>query len=117
MAVIELVRFRVNDGVDEDAFRALNDRFQREVVPTLPGLERREATRAEGGEWLLVLRYADMASAERGPQAWIAMHKPRQQMRAERNLKRGEWVSGSHAILQANFKNSAVTKVARKKGM
>jgi len=69
MAVIELVRFRVNDGVDEDAFRALNDRFQREVVPTLPGLERREATRAEGGEWLLVLRYADMASAERGPQA------------------------------------------------
>lgn len=69
MAVIELVRFRVNDGVDEREFRALNERFQRDVVPTLPGLERREATLAEDGEWMLVLRYADMASAQRGPQA------------------------------------------------
>ncbi|MEO5963983.1 MAG: hypothetical protein ABIR11_00855 [Candidatus Limnocylindrales bacterium] len=55
--------------MDDDAFRALNERFQREVVPTLPGLERREATRAEVGEWVLVLRYGDMESAQRGPQA------------------------------------------------
>lgn len=69
MAVIEIVRFRLKDGADEGEFRALNERFQREVVPTLPGLERREATRSGDGEWILVLRYADMASAERGPEA------------------------------------------------
>ena len=69
MAVIELVRFRVKDGADEAAFRALNERFQREIVPTLVGLERREAAVSDDGEWLLVLRYADMDSARRGPEA------------------------------------------------
>ena len=39
------------------------------VVPTLPGLERREASRADDGEWILVLRYRDMETAERGPAA------------------------------------------------
>ena len=65
MAVIQIVRFRVNDGVDDAAFRAINERFQREVAPTLPGLVRREATVAEDGEWVLVLRYTDMESAHK----------------------------------------------------
>jgi hypothetical protein len=65
MAVIQIVKFRVNDGVDDAAFRALNERLQREVVPTLPGLVRREATISEDGEWLLVLRYTDMESAHK----------------------------------------------------
>jgi len=69
MAVIEIVKFRLRDGADDSEFRALNERFQREVVPTLPGLERREATRSEDGEWVLVLRYRDMETAARGPQA------------------------------------------------
>ena len=68
MAVIELVRFRTKAGTDEAAFAALNERFQREVAPQLPGLERREAARGADGEWLLVLRYKDMESAQRGPQ-------------------------------------------------
>ncbi len=63
MAVIQLVRFRLAAGVEEDQFHALNERFQREVAPKLPGLERREATRAADGEWVLVLRYADLDSA------------------------------------------------------
>jgi hypothetical protein len=58
-----IVRFRLNDGMDEDAFRAVNERFQREVAPTLPGLTRREATRAPDGEWVLVLRYTDVETA------------------------------------------------------
>ncbi|MCI0549611.1 MAG: hypothetical protein L0287_01510, partial [Anaerolineae bacterium] len=65
MAVIQIVKFSVNDGVDDAAFRALNERFQREVAPALPGLERREATVSEDGEWLLVLRYTDMESAHK----------------------------------------------------
>lgn len=57
MAVIEIVRFRLKDSADEDEFRTLNERFQQEVVPTLAGLERREASRAVDGEWILVPRY------------------------------------------------------------
>ena len=63
MAVIQIVRFRLNDGMDEGAFRVVNERFQREVAPTLPGLTRREATRAPDGEWVLVLRYTDVETA------------------------------------------------------
>ena len=68
MAVIQIVRFRPNTGVDAAAFHALNERFQRDVVPKLPGLVRREATVSGDGEWLLVLRYTDMDSARKaGP--------------------------------------------------
>jgi len=69
MAVIQIVRFRLNDGVAEPAFRALNERFQREVAPTLPGLVRREATRSADGDWVLVLRYADEETAHRAGRA------------------------------------------------
>lgn len=65
MPTIQIVRFHLNAGVEEAAFRALNERFQREVAPTLPGLVRREATLGAGGEWLLVLRYSDLDSAHR----------------------------------------------------
>ena len=44
MSVIQIVRFRISDGVDNTSFRALNERFQREIAPKLPGLVRREAT-------------------------------------------------------------------------
>jgi hypothetical protein len=69
MAVLQLVRFRQRHDVADEDMMAVNERFQREVTPTLPGLQRREATRSDDGEWLLVLRYADMDSATRGPQA------------------------------------------------
>ena len=68
MAVIEIVKFHTKAGTDEAAFAALNERFQREIAPQLPGLERREAAKGADGEWLLVLRYRDMESAKRGPQ-------------------------------------------------
>ena len=65
MAVIEIVRFRPTSGVTEAELAEVNERFQREVAPVLPGLERREATRTEDGEWVLVLRYRDAESAAR----------------------------------------------------
>jgi hypothetical protein len=68
MAAIEIVRFRTEEETDEHVFAERNERFQREVVPLIPGLVRRAATRAANGEWMLVLRYADMESATRGPQ-------------------------------------------------
>ncbi len=66
MAVLQIVRFRTNPGVEVAEMEALNERFQREVVPTLPGLERREACRTDDGEWVLVLRYPDMDHAKGG---------------------------------------------------
>lgn len=66
MNVIQIVKFKLNDGMNESEFKAINERFQREVVPTLPGLLRREATVSEDGEWLLVLRYDTMENARGG---------------------------------------------------
>jgi len=66
MTVLQIVRFRAKPDVTEEEMLAINDRFQREVAPTLPGLQRREATRTEDGEWVLVLRYADMDHAAGG---------------------------------------------------
>lgn len=65
MATIQIVKFRLAAGTNPDAFRALNERFQREVAPTLPGLERREASVGPDGEWVLVLRYADIEQAKK----------------------------------------------------
>jgi hypothetical protein len=69
MAVLQIVRFHLNDGVDQAEFRQLNERFQREVAPQLPGLKRREATVGPDGEWMLVLRYGDMESAQNAGRA------------------------------------------------
>ena len=65
MATLQIVRFKVKDGMNDSDFRALNERFQREVAPTLPGLLRREAAVGSDGVWTLVLRYADMESAHK----------------------------------------------------
>lgn len=66
MAVLQIVRFRAKPEVTDQEMLAINERFQNEVAPTLPGLERREATRNEDGDWVLVLRYADMDHAAGG---------------------------------------------------
>lgn len=67
MAVLQIVRFRTRPEVPEEEMLEINDRFQREVAPGLPGLERREATLSDDGQWLLVLRYSSMDDAMAGP--------------------------------------------------
>ena len=67
MAVLQIVRFRANPEVSQREMLAINERFQREVAPTLPGLERREACLTQDGEWVLVLRYQDLDHAKAGP--------------------------------------------------
>ena len=66
MAVLQIVRFRAKPEVSDAEMLQVNERFQREVAPSLPGLERREATRTDSGDWVLVLRYADMDHAAGG---------------------------------------------------
>ena len=67
MAALQIVRFRTNADVAEADIVAINERFQREIAPALPGLQRREATRTADGGWVLVLRYADMDAATAPP--------------------------------------------------
>ena len=66
MAVLQIVRFRAKPEVSDEEMLQVNERFQREVAPSLPGLERREAPRPDSGDWVLVLRYADMDHAAGG---------------------------------------------------
>lgn len=67
MAVLQIVKFRASADADPAAFQVMNERFQREIAPILPDLERREAAVDAEGNWTLVLRYSDMESATRPP--------------------------------------------------
>jgi hypothetical protein len=53
MGVVEVTRFRLADGVDDDTFLALDRRIQTELVPNRPGFLRRTTAR-RGGEWVVV---------------------------------------------------------------
>lgn len=66
-AAIQIVRFRPKADVTKGEFVAMNERFQREIVPVLPGLERREAAMTDDGEWILLLRYSSMELATAPP--------------------------------------------------
>jgi len=67
MSALQIVRFRTKSDVADPDVVAINERFQREIAPVLPGLERREAARTADGEWVLVLRYVDMETATAPP--------------------------------------------------
>jgi len=67
MAALQIVRFRTNPDVADPDAAEINERFQREIAPILPGLERREAARTADGGWVLVLRYVDMEAATAPP--------------------------------------------------
>ncbi len=66
-AAIQIVRFHTKPEVPPDDMAAMNGRFQREVAPKLPGLQRREACVTDDGEWVLVLRYSSMELATAPP--------------------------------------------------
>jgi hypothetical protein len=67
MGVVEVIRFRLADEVDDDAFLALDRRLQTELVPNRPGFLRRTTAR-RGAEWVVVTLWwseDDAASFER----------------------------------------------------
>ena len=66
-AVLQFVRLTPKADVDPAEFMAVNERFQREIAPILPDLERREAAVDADGVWTLVLRYSSMEAATRPP--------------------------------------------------
>jgi hypothetical protein len=64
VATLHIVRFKLLPTAAEKDFLATNQEFQAQAKAILPGLERREAVRGADGEWALLLRYRDPASAQ-----------------------------------------------------
>lgn len=69
MAVLQIVKFNLKSSDSLEAFIALNQRFQDEVAPHIPGLERRESSISGDGKATLFIKYRDMESATAGPKA------------------------------------------------
>jgi hypothetical protein len=53
MGVVEVTRFHLAQGVDDETFLALDHRIQTELVPNRPGFLRRTTAR-RGGAWVVV---------------------------------------------------------------
>ncbi len=62
MPVLEMVLYRVQPGVTDDAVLAISDEIQR-WLEQQPGYLRRELFMAESGEWLDIVYWATMADA------------------------------------------------------
>jgi heme-degrading monooxygenase HmoA len=60
--VIDVRTFRLAAGVGEDAFLAVDRRWQTELVPHCDGFLRRTTAR-RGGEWVVVTLWATEADA------------------------------------------------------
>ncbi len=57
MSIVEIMTFRLAEGVTDDAFLALDRRIQTELVPNQPGFMRRTTAR-HGDEWVVVTLWA-----------------------------------------------------------
>lgn len=68
-AVLEIVRFRLRDGVTDTDFLTAADRFSREVSPSVPGLERRELLSTGEHSYSLHARFTSREHFEAAPAA------------------------------------------------
>jgi len=64
MAIIEIVRFKLAVGVDEQTFLRENEQVEREYIPKQPGFISREAARGDDGEWLVVVHWQTEQDAD-----------------------------------------------------
>ena len=62
MSIVEIMTFRLAEGVTDDAFLSLDRRIQTELVPNQPGFLRRTTAR-HGEDWLVVTLWASDADA------------------------------------------------------
>jgi hypothetical protein len=64
--VFELTTFRLAPGVDEGAFRRVDERVQVEIAYHQPGFVRRSLGRHPDGRWLIVHVWAGREQADAG---------------------------------------------------
>jgi heme-degrading monooxygenase HmoA len=62
--MIEIVTFRLREGVDPDAFRTFDERLQTEFFYQQPGLERRTTARSADGTYACITHWGSEADAE-----------------------------------------------------
>lgn len=70
MAVIEIMRFRLLDEDDGQAFETADRRLQTEFAYRQPGMLRRTVGRSSGGEWIVVDLWQTGEDADRAGLAW-----------------------------------------------
>jgi hypothetical protein len=68
--VLEIMRFRLKEGVDEAEFRVADARLQTEFAYHQPGLRRRTAARSAEGEWLVIDLWRSAADADACLELW-----------------------------------------------
>lgn len=73
MAVIETMTFRLNAGVDDAAFLAVDKRLQSDFAYQQPGLLRRTTARrraADIDEWIVIDLWRSAGDADAGAARW-----------------------------------------------
>ncbi len=70
MAVIEIMRFRLLDDVDSQAFEAADRRLQTGFAYRQAGMLRRTVARAPEGEWIVIDLWHTGEDADRAALAW-----------------------------------------------
>jgi hypothetical protein len=68
--VIEIMRFRLKEGVDESDFQRADARLQVEFAYQQPGLQRRTTARSEDGEWLVIDLWRSPADSDACLERW-----------------------------------------------
>jgi hypothetical protein len=68
--VIEIMRFRLGPGTDEDTFLAADRRLQEDFASQQPGLLRRTTARGEGGDWIVIDVWRSPADADACDRRW-----------------------------------------------
>ncbi len=72
MVVIELMRFRLASGADEDRFLAADRRVQTEFAYHQPGLLRRTTARGHDGTWIVIDVWRSGIDADACAERWEA---------------------------------------------
>jgi hypothetical protein len=68
--VIEIMRFRLGPGTDEEAFLAADRRLQEDFASHQPGLLRRTTARSENGDWIVIDLWRSAADADACDRRW-----------------------------------------------
>jgi hypothetical protein len=68
--VIEIMRFRLPPGADQEAFLAADRRVQQEFAYQQPGLLRRTTAHGEDGGWIVIDLWRSLADAEACDVRW-----------------------------------------------
>jgi hypothetical protein len=69
--VIEIMRFRLAPGADEDAFRVADGELQSDYAYQQPGLVRRTTARGvDGGDWVVIDLWRSVADADAVDATW-----------------------------------------------